>query len=102
MTYNSRLPFDMSLLHLQNKHVTKALWEENEHLRQPKRHAVSVTKHANLVNPQVKTLTDVARFGHLLTFTYTKIKYHVVTTLMERWRMETHTFHLPHDEATMT
>jgi len=40
MTYNSILSSDMSLLHLQNKHVTKVLWKDNERLLQPKRHAI--------------------------------------------------------------
>jgi len=74
----------MCLLHLQNKYVTKAFWEENERLLRPRRHAIWVTKHANLVNPWVKTLTYVAEFGHLYDITRTKVNYHLVTALMER------------------
>jgi len=45
---------------------------------------------------------DVAGFGHLLTFTHTKINHHLVTALVERWRTETHTLYLLLGEVTMT
>ena len=35
-----RLPVNMSLLRLQDKHVTKDVWEGNERLLRPKRHAI--------------------------------------------------------------
>jgi len=35
MAYNQRLPVDMSLLRLQQKHVTKAIWEGQERLLRP-------------------------------------------------------------------
>lgn len=31
-----------------------------------------------------------------------EINYHLVTTLVEHWRSETHIFHFPNEEATIT
>jgi len=56
MAYNSRLPYYMSLLRLQNKHVTKAMWEGNERLLCPRRYAILVTKHADLIQPCIKVM----------------------------------------------
>lgn len=31
-----------------------------------------------------------------------EINHHLVTTLVEHWRSETHIFHFPNEEATIT
>ena len=38
----------------------------------------------------------VAKLGFI------KMDWALITTLVERWRQETHTFHLPHGEMTIT
>jgi len=91
----------MLLLRLQNKHVMKALFEGNERLIHPQRHAIWVTKHPDLIDPRVKAMMDIAGFRHLLSFIDILIN-HLVTTLVERWRFETHTFYLPLEETTIT
>jgi len=92
----------MSLLRLQNKHVTKALFEGNERLIRPQRHAIWVTKHPDLINPHVKAMMNIADFRHLLSFTDILINHHLVTVLVEKWRSETHTFHFPLEETMIT
>lgn len=102
MAVHQRLPSDMSLLRLQDKHVTKTVWEGNERLLRPRRHAIWIMNHADLVHPRVKAMMDGVGFGHLLTFSNIDINHHLVMALVERWRTETHTFHLPHGETTVT
>ncbi|KAK9070377.1 hypothetical protein SSX86_010779 [Deinandra increscens subsp. villosa] len=41
-------------------------------------------------------------FGGVLQCYYDKIDQHLLTTLVERWRPETHTFHLSFGEVTVT
>ncbi|KAK9050395.1 hypothetical protein SSX86_030635 [Deinandra increscens subsp. villosa] len=43
-----------------------------------------------------------AGFSGVLQCYYDKIDQHLVTSLVERWRPETHTFHFPFGEATVT
>jgi len=45
-----RLLVDMSLLWLQKKHVTKDLWEGNERILRPKRQAIWVLKHEEILD----------------------------------------------------
>jgi len=54
MTYNQCLPTDMSLLRLQQKHVTK----RNERLLCPRRHAIYCMKHNDKLDHRVKNLTS--------------------------------------------
>ena len=47
-------------------------------------------------------LIDAAGFGHVLKVSNMEINHLMVTTLCERWRTETHTFHMPLGETTVT
>ncbi|KAJ7945734.1 serine/threonine-protein phosphatase 7 long form-like [Quillaja saponaria] len=44
----------------------------------------------------------MAGFGGVIRVGFISLDWHLVTALVERWRPETHTFHLPHGEATIT
>ncbi len=97
-----RLPANMSILRLQEKHVTKYVWEGNERLLRPRRHASWVLKHEDILDQRVKRLIDHSGFGHLLKFKHIDFNHVLITTLVERWRTETHTFHFPLGETTFT
>ena len=95
MASSRHLPCDRSLLRLQNKHVTKFIWEGNERLLRPRRHL-------QFVDSRVIHMINVAGFGHLLSIPSIDINHHLITALVERWRLETHTFHFPLGESTIT
>ncbi|XP_068504171.1 protein MAIN-LIKE 1-like [Phaseolus vulgaris] len=92
----------MSLLRLQDKHVTKDVWEGNERLLRPRRHAIWILKHEDILDQRVKQLIDHSGFGHLLKFKNIDFNHVLLTALVERWRSETHTFHFPLGETTVT
>jgi len=47
-------------------------------------------------------LIDEAGFGHVLKVSNVEINHLMVTALCERWRTQTHTFHMPLGEITIT
>jgi len=47
-------------------------------------------------------LIDAVGFGHVLKVSNVEINHLMVTALCERWRTETHTFHMPLGETTVT
>jgi len=59
-------------------------------------------KHNDRLDDHVKNLIHHAEFRQFLTLTHIKINHHLITVLVERWRTETHTFHLPLGEAIVT
>ncbi|XP_022003259.1 serine/threonine-protein phosphatase 7 long form homolog [Helianthus annuus] len=56
----------------------------------------------NPVGGRVEGLIHAAGFSGKLQIGYKYVDHSLITALVERWRPETHTFHLPFGETTMT
>ncbi|XP_021991078.2 serine/threonine-protein phosphatase 7 long form homolog [Helianthus annuus] len=56
----------------------------------------------NPVSGRVEGLIHAAGFSGILQIGYKYVDYALITALVERWRPETHTFHLPFGETTVT
>jgi len=78
MAYNQRLPANMSLLRLEQKHVIKAIWEGNERLLRPRRHVIYCMKHNDKFDHRVKNLIHQPGFGHFLMLTHIEINHHLI------------------------
>ncbi|XP_014511455.1 protein MAIN-LIKE 1-like [Vigna radiata var. radiata] len=102
MAFARHLPIDMSLLHLQDKHIANAIWESTKRVLRTRRHAIWIAKHVNELDQRVMNILKATEFDYILKVSIMKINHLLVTTLVERWRMETHTFHLPLGESTIT
>ena len=56
----------------------------------------------NPVSGRVEGLIHAAGFSGILQIGYKYVDHALITALVERWRPETHTFHLPFGETTVT
>ena len=54
------------------------------------------------MHPGVIELLQLTGFYGLARIGFFQLDHHLVTALVERWRPETHTFHLPEGECTVT
>ena len=54
------------------------------------------------LDPRVAAYIIDAGLGGLLRVPDIDLNHALITALVERWRLETHLFHLPHGEMTIT
>ncbi|XP_021739449.1 serine/threonine-protein phosphatase 7 long form homolog [Chenopodium quinoa] len=97
-------PADPSVLTLQDTHRSRDIWEQ---IGDPARclvcrHHVATTVVDWVVDPRVLQYIDFVGFGGFHRMAFTPIDRALITALVERWRQETHSFHLPVGEATVT
>ncbi|KAK1354010.1 hypothetical protein POM88_047266 [Heracleum sosnowskyi] len=91
-------PKDPSVLHLQEEHRSTNIWKAGggDNMRSRVR-----TKFTSVHSRMVPYLRDM-HFDGVARLTSIHIDWSLVTALVERWRPETHTFHLPTGECTIT
>ncbi|XP_020232007.1 serine/threonine-protein phosphatase 7 long form homolog [Cajanus cajan] len=95
-------PVDDDLLSLQNIHVSQHVWNRDEDRRLVARRAAPTPTGIAGVPQQIIPLLDQAGFGWIARLNYIKVSPGLLTALVERWRPETHTFHMPFGECTIT
>ncbi|XP_030937313.1 serine/threonine-protein phosphatase 7 long form homolog [Quercus lobata] len=54
------------------------------------------------LDPRIARYINEAGFEGLFKVLNLEVDYALITALVERWRPETHTFHLPHGEMSIT
>lgn len=62
---------------------------------------VDLLRHQRL-DPRIVRYIDEAGLSGLYGVPFISLDHALITALVERWRPETHTFHLPHGEMTIT
>ena len=53
-------------------------------------------------HPSIVPVIQEAGFGGMAKLRHLKVDHGLVTALVERWRLETYTFHFPTGECTIT
>ena len=98
-------PDDISLLLLQNTHVSEHIWNGADDRIITCRRACKVKKLGGASHDVIEVLKPYLRDAGFLGIArvgYMPIDHHLISALIERWRPETHTFHLPVGESTIT
>ena len=94
-------PIDESLLFLQTKHCSEAVWHDlPERVLQIRR--TTTIGHATPTDPRLLGYLEQAGFLGVAKLAFIQVDWHLISALVERWRPETHTFHFPTEDATIT
>ncbi|KAJ7949471.1 Serine/threonine-protein phosphatase 7 long form-like [Quillaja saponaria] len=97
---------DVSVLRLHDSHRSVRVFADHESeanvLRYYRREVVFGREILNNINPCVLECMTMIGFGGVIRVRFISLDWHLVTALIKRWRSETHTFHLPHGEITIT
>nr|KYP48817.1 Serine/threonine protein phosphatase 7 long form isogeny [Cajanus cajan] len=91
-------PIEDDLLTLQNIHVSQHVWNREDDRRLIARRAAPTLNGIEGVPHQIVPLLEEAGFGWIARLSYIKVSPGLLTALVERWRPETHTFHMPFGE----
>ncbi|XP_022156071.1 serine/threonine-protein phosphatase 7 long form homolog [Momordica charantia] len=99
---NSIGPYDSSVLHLQASHRSELVWQtgyiDPSHYRRREATISRVTRPDPRIDPYLRQIG----FYGVSRLNFIQLDCHLITALVERWRQETHTFHLSHGECTVT
>ncbi|XP_065624735.1 serine/threonine-protein phosphatase 7 long form homolog [Quercus suber] len=96
-------PIDMSLLRQQPNHRSEAIWNEQDPRTFTCRSRSSeFSNREPMVDDRVVNIIKALGLEGLLWIPGREIDHGLITTLVERWRPETHTFYMPHGEVSIT
>ncbi|KAK4479211.1 hypothetical protein RD792_014722 [Penstemon davidsonii] len=95
-------PIDPSVLTLQGEHRSMDIWNGDESTVITCRRGDAPIRDLGKVDARVLPYVINAGFYGVYRIGFIKHDWPLITALVERWREETHTFHLPTGEATVT
>ncbi|WOG82990.1 hypothetical protein DCAR_0519795 [Daucus carota subsp. sativus] len=91
-----------SVLHLQSSHRSSTVWDVcGGDAHRSRRRNPTQARFPPLHESMIPILEDL-RFDGVSRLSCVNIDWSLITALVERWRPETHTFHLPFGESTIT
>ena len=95
-------PHENDVLWMQNQHVSQHIWNGNADRKSRMRRAIPT--YQDIERLSTKIIHQLQQSGLYTTIKLCRIKINgeIVNAFVERWRPETHTFHLTCGEATIT
>ena len=96
-------PIEGDVLWMQKKHISDEIWNNADFKRSLHIRRASPTHRGREQIPeQIQALVEETGFYWACKLAYIKIDGGLIHALIERWRPETHTFHMPCGECTIT
>ncbi|XP_027357458.1 protein MAIN-LIKE 1-like [Abrus precatorius] len=95
-------PEDSSLLRFQSIHVSEYIWDERDHPILRVRKSQNISGGLEGVPEEIIPHLELAGFVGVANLSQLPVDMGLITALVERWRAETHTFHMPPRECTIT
>ncbi|XP_030924492.1 serine/threonine-protein phosphatase 7 long form homolog [Quercus lobata] len=96
-------PIDTSVLTLQPNHRSEAIWNgQDPGSLKCRARSEEFSNREPMVDDRVIDIIKALGLEGLLKTPGREIDHGLITALVERWRPETHTFHMPHGEVTIT
>ena len=95
-------PIDSDVLCTQAKHISEHVWNGEEDRKLHIRRAVPTYQGEEEIPEQIFPFLRQSGFYWIMKMRYLKINVSLISVLIERWRPETHTFHMRCRECTIT
>ncbi|KAL5164824.1 Serine/threonine-protein phosphatase 7 long form [Glycine soja] len=98
---NQSGPIDEDVLWMQPKHVSKHVWNGEAYIKLHIRQVVLIYQGQEEILEEIIPLLRQSSFYWIMKMAYLKINSSLIAVLIERWRLETHTFHMRCGECTI-
>ncbi|KAL5134601.1 Serine/threonine-protein phosphatase 7 long form [Glycine soja] len=95
-------PIDSNVLWMLPKHVSEHVWNGEEDQKLHIRRAVPTYQGEEEILEQIFLFLRQSDFYWIMKMRYLKINVPLISALIEKWRPETHTFHMRCGECTIT
>ena len=95
-------PLDSTVLHGQATHRSSAAWTGVDSKELHCRRREAIFHRTSVIDGRIIPLLQQAGFYGVARLGFISLDWHLITAFVERWRPETHTFHLPQGECTIT
>ncbi|KAH1218144.1 Protein MAIN-LIKE 1 [Glycine max] len=95
-------PLEDDLLWMQKNHISQHIWNDANQRTLKIRRATPLYNHREAPPEEIIPLLQVSGLYPIMKLAQLKINGALVNAFIERWRPETHTFHLKCGEATIT
>eukprot|EP00261_Vitis_vinifera_P018241 XP_010648236.1 PREDICTED: serine/threonine-protein phosphatase 7 long form homolog [Vitis vinifera] len=95
-------PLDATVLHGQATHRSFVAWTGVDSKELHCRRREAIFHRTSVLDGRIIPLLQQAGFYGVARLGFISLDWHLITAFVERWRSETHTFHLPQGECTIT
>uniref|UniRef100_A0A9I9E3X9 Aminotransferase-like plant mobile domain-containing protein n=1 Tax=Cucumis melo TaxID=3656 RepID=A0A9I9E3X9_CUCME len=95
-------PVDDSHLYLQATHRSQSIWDISSTVVLSCRRREAASQRTIPFDQRIAPYLEAAGFLGVSQVGFMQLDWHLITALVERWRPETHTFHMPCGECTIT
>ncbi|KAH1189112.1 Serine/threonine-protein phosphatase 7 long form [Glycine max] len=95
-------PIDEDVLWMQAKHISEHVWNGKADRKLHIKRVVPIYQRQEELPEEIIPPLRQSGFYWIMKIGYLKINASLITTLIERWRPETHTFHMRCRECTIT
>ncbi|XP_058185345.1 serine/threonine-protein phosphatase 7 long form homolog [Rhododendron vialii] len=98
-------PIEATVLSGQKRHRSTSVWSAGsgaDSTTLTVRRREAALRRMGLPDDRIIPLVQAAGFGGLFRVPFIQLDWHLITALVERWRPETHTFHMRPGEMTIT
>ena len=93
---------DPTQLYLQPSHRSQSIWETSSKVVLGCRRREAASQRTIPFDQRIVPYLEAAGFLGASQIGFMQLDWHLITALVERWRPETHTFHMPCGECTIT
>ncbi|XP_027351129.1 serine/threonine-protein phosphatase 7 long form homolog [Abrus precatorius] len=93
---------DLSLLRFQSIHVSEHIWDRRDHPTLRVRKSPNIPGGLEGIPEEIIPHLELAGFVGVANLSKLPVDVGLITALVEKWRPETHTFHMPPGECTIT